>query len=327
MGLFDIFKKKSTPKITTTTFRLAIQNDILTDEQRENFVFSCLKEGIKLNKEMISGLSLGEILSVVYVTDNCDLSTYPQTAKEIQEHNRGYMLSMAADWLKHNEFFVIEDALHNLIKISSKGIIFTCVYSSLDLAKKAVNGCVGLTIHRINTNKPAFWKKLLSQGIVQVIADNSPMALTAQGCLIYAMATIADSSNNKAETTNEVVVKCNFTVEQQREWLAILNKTIPTIMIGGIPLCVDYHLQPRMLEEAGNMLNTVGRIAREISQTLSITNIEKALNISSIDDLITSYYILCEYSSMIIEPYCDEIKKKNEYILSVIKKEKPDFQA
>ena len=119
-------------------------------------------------------------------------------------------------------------------------------------------------------------------------------------------------------TTFEAAVKCNYTVEQQREWLAVLNKTIPTIMIGGNPHCVDHHLHPRMLEEAGNMLNTVGRIAFEVSQTLSITNIEKALNTSSIENLITSYYILREYGSMIKEPYCDALKQKNKYNLSVI---------
>ncbi|MBR5826313.1 MAG: hypothetical protein IKY78_04415 [Clostridia bacterium] len=326
MGMLDIFKKKNTHQ-NTTTFQLTIQNDVLTNEQRENFVFSCLRKGIKLNREMVSDLSLGEILSVVFVTSNCDLSTYPHTAKEIQEHNRGFMLSMAADWLKHNDFFVIEDVSHKLIKMSNNGIIFTCVYSSLDLAKKAANGCIGLTVQRISTNKPDFWKTLLSQGIVQVVADNSPITLTAQGCLIYAMATIADSSDNKVQTINEAAVKCNFTVEQQHEWLSVLSRTIPTIMIGGNPLCVDHHLHPRMLEEAGNMLNTVGRIAFEVSQTLSITNIEKALNTSSIDDLITSYYILREYGSMIKEPYCDALKQKNEYILTVIKKKKPDFHA
>ena len=141
------------------------------------------------------------------------------------------------------------------------------------------------------------------------------------------MATVVDASDNKSEATNAAEVKCNFTVEQQREWLAVLNKTIPTIMIGGLPICVDHHLHPRMLEEAGNMLNTVGRIAFEISQTLSITNMEKALNTSSVDDLVTSYYILCEYGSMLKEPHCDAIKQKNEYILSVIKKQRPDFQS
>lgn len=130
-----------------------------------------------------------------------------------------------------------------------------------------------------------------------------------------------------SKTTGQSKVECNFTVEQQREWLAVLNKTIPTIMIGGVPLCVDHHLHPRMLAEAGNMLNTVGRIAFEISQTLSITNIEKALNTSSVDDLIASYYILCEYGSILKEPYCNAIKQKNEYILSVIKKQRPDFQS
>lgn len=75
------------------------------------------------------------------------------------------------------------------------------------------------------------------------------------------------------------------------------------------------------------MLNTVGRIAFEISQTLSITNIKKALNTSSVDDLITSYYILREYGSMLDEPHCNAIEQKNEYVLSVIKKMRPDFQA
>lgn len=308
-------------------FQLVIQNDILTDEQREKYVFSCLREGTKLQKNMLSGLSLGEILSIAFATSNCDLSGYPQSAAETQEHNCGYMMSMAADWLKHNDFFIIEDAAHKPIRMSNGSRIFTCVYSSADLAEKAANGCDGLTVKRIHSDKPDFWKKLLSLGVVQIVADSSPLTLTVMGCLTYAMATVTDPSCEEPEPAGESTLKCDFTVEQQREWLAVLSKTIPTIMVGGNPLCVDYYLEPRALEEAGNMLNTVGRIAFEISQTLSITNIKKALNTSSVDDLITSYYILREYGSMLDEPHCNAIEQKNEYVLSVIKKMRPDFQA
>ena len=56
MGLFDIFKKKSTPKNTTTTFQLAIQNDILTDEQRENFYTSLETIAANLKKVSENGL-------------------------------------------------------------------------------------------------------------------------------------------------------------------------------------------------------------------------------------------------------------------------------
>ena len=322
MGLFDIFKKKS-----SGTFQLNIQNDILTNEQRQKYVFSCLQEGISLQKSMVSDLSLAEILSVVYATSSCSLSAYPQNAKTTQENNRGFMLSMAADWLKNNDFFVILNTKGLPIKMANNGVGFTCIYSTESMAEKAINGCKGLNIKKISANKPDFWKSLLANGIIEIVADNSPVTLTVQGCLIYSMAMVAESSDEAptAEGHTAPPVKCNFTIEQQKEWLAVLSRTIPTIMIGGNPLCVDYYLHPRMLEEAGNMLNTVARIAFEVANTLSITNIEKALNTTSFDDLVYSYRILGKYSSMLKPPHCDPIKEKCMYILSVIKKINPTF--
>lgn len=137
------------------------------------------------------------------------------------------------------------------------------------------------------------------------------------------IAAVSQSTDNN----ENISVECNFTVQQQKEWLEVLNRTIPTIMIGGIPPCVDHLLHPRMLEEAGNMLNTVGRIAFEISETLEITNIERALNTSSLRDLIYAYKILCEYASMIKPPYRDSIITKCNYIRSEIVKMEPNFEG
>lgn len=134
---------------------------------------------------------------------------------------------------------------------------------------------------------------------------------------------------NKAPNTDNIEnlsVECDFTVQQQEEWLKVLNRTIPTIMIGGRPLCVDYLLHPMMLEEAGNMLNTIGRIALEISQTLEITNIQKVLNTSSQRNLIYAYRILCKYASMLKTPYCDSIITTCDYIRSEIRKMDPNFE-
>lgn len=115
-------------------------------------------------------------------------------------------------------------------------------------------------------------------------------------------------------------VRCNFTIEQQKEWLTVLSKTIPTIMLGENPLCVDYYLMPRQLEEAGNMLNTVGRIAFQVGKILSITNLEKALNTDSVINLIRTYCILNVYAGMLKEPHGDAIHAGKAYIYGLLKK-------
>lgn len=115
-------------------------------------------------------------------------------------------------------------------------------------------------------------------------------------------------------------VSCDFTVEQQRRWLTVLNQTISSILLGGNPLCIDYELEPRKLAEAGNMLNTVGRIAFAVGKMLSVTNLERALHTDSQENLIQTWCILDAYAQMLQAPYCDPINKARDHIYGVLEK-------
>ena len=126
--------------------------------------------------------------------------------------------------------------------------------------------------------------------------------------------------NDLEALINKYRVKCDFTVQQQREWLRVLNKTIDTIMLGETPISMDYELTPSKLAEAGNMLNTVGRIAIGVGIMLSITNMEKALNTDSFEDLVRTYCILDTYSEMLLGPYRGKINAGKMYIYDVLKK-------
>ena len=64
--------------------------------------------------------------------------------------------------------------------MANNGVVFTCIYSTESMAEKAINGCKGLNIKKISANKPDFWKSLLANGIIQIVADNSPVTLTVQ---------------------------------------------------------------------------------------------------------------------------------------------------
>ncbi len=117
--------------------------------------------------------------------------------------------------------------------------------------------------------------------------------------------------------------KCDFTVKQQLRWLKTLSVTIPTIMIApspnlSNPLTHDYYLHPRNIEEAGSMLNAVGRVAKSVSDTLSITNLERALQTQSMDNVYKSYCILDEYSKILASPYNEGLLKAKNYILNII---------
>ncbi|MBE6813535.1 MAG: hypothetical protein E7523_11735 [Ruminococcaceae bacterium] len=182
MGLFDSFKKKQ------GVLQLDLRNDILTEEQRQKYVFSCLREGITPDHSMVTDLSLAEIMSVVHATVSCPLWGYPDNAKQTQETNRKFMLSMAADWLKHNDFFVVVDAVGNPVRMTEKDSVFTCVFSSRELAEKAINGNEELSVKQISANKVEFWQVLMRQGVLQVLADNNAESLTVQECLVCAIA-------------------------------------------------------------------------------------------------------------------------------------------
>ena len=91
-------------------------------------------------------------------------------------------------------------------------------------------------------------------------------------------------------------------------------------MLGGQSVCADHYLEPRMLEEAGNMLSTVGRTAFQVSKILSITSMEKALKTDNVEDLVKTYCILTEYAKMLKAPHDSAINSSREYIYEVLKK-------
>ncbi|MBE6783233.1 MAG: hypothetical protein E7536_04405 [Ruminococcaceae bacterium] len=168
--------------------QLNIVEDILSDAQKEKYIFSSIRSGVSLTKDDVKDLSLRELLSVVFVTRACSVDGYPEYIQEVKRANSGFVLCMVADWLKHNPFYIITDYKDNPIKMQDHGIPFTCVYSSRELAEETINGVPMLKTVVVDSNKPDFWKKLMSKGFVQICADNSPVTLTVEGCLIYSMA-------------------------------------------------------------------------------------------------------------------------------------------
>ncbi len=174
-------------------FKLSIMEDTLNDAQKEKFVYTPIKNGFNLNRDYVKELSLREIMSTIFVLANIDTSSLSDEAKKIKDDNCGFLLSMAADWLKNNSFYVVCTKNNNMpIILSNNGMTFTCVYSSKDYAETAINGDVNLLCREISLQKPEFWQSLMQNGISQIVADNSPMTLTVQGCYMYSIATVQE---------------------------------------------------------------------------------------------------------------------------------------
>lgn len=174
-------------------FKLSIMEDTLNDAQKEKFVYTPIKNGFNLNRDYVKELSLREIMSTIFVLANIDTSSLSDDAKKIKDDNHGFLLSMAADWLKNNSFYIVCTKNNNMpIVLSNNGMTFTCVYSSKDYAETAINGDVNLLCREISLQKPEFWQSLMQNGISQIVADNSPMTLTVQGCYMYSIATVQE---------------------------------------------------------------------------------------------------------------------------------------
>lgn len=191
MGLFDSLKRKQ------GLLQLEMKKDILSEDQRQKYVFSHLREGTTPTHEIVNELSLSEIMSVLYATGSCPLWGYPENAKQTQSNNYKFMQSMAADWLKHNDFFVVNDAAGNLVKMTEKDTAFACVFSTVALAEAAINGNSELSVKKISTNKVEFWQVLMRQGVSQVLADNNVEALNVKDCLICAIAMEDDAAETE----------------------------------------------------------------------------------------------------------------------------------
>lgn len=155
-------------------------------------------------------------------------------------------------------------------------------------------------------------RKMRKGKVPQVCADEPEPNAVSQ-------AKVGREAPSLESVISRYAVKCNYTVEQQKEWLAILNKTISTISLGGNPIDADRFLQPIELEKAGNMLNTVGRTAFMVSKILSVTNLDNALNRGSVVDLVRAYCVLDDYSEAIKKEYREGIDATKTYIYNLLK--------
>ena len=182
------------PPTASTQLYLNLSADILSDAQKEKYIYSPLKAGVALTREQVKDLSLGERLSVAFAIENTAIHELPAQAEKAKKDNYGFMMSMAAEWLKNNPFYILLDKNGEPAKIAASGITFTCVFSTEQLAEKARNGNPFFQCAMVQSDKIAFWKQLSGKGIGHIVADNTPLTLTVAGCLIYAMAEITDNS-------------------------------------------------------------------------------------------------------------------------------------
>ena len=161
--------------------------------------------------------------------------------------------------------------------------------------------------------KPGFWAKLFDRKNKKAVPEIEQMPA---GPAVFGQTTEASTASVDfvLQQNREV---CDYTVQQQQQWLEVLNKAIPTISLGADG--IDRYLEPRMLEQADNMLNTVGRIAYATAKSLADTQMETVLKTDSAGLLIWTYGILKVYADMLREPYCDVLSSKTEYIYSVLK--------
>lgn len=161
----------------------------MDDSQKEKYIYSPIKNGTSLTRDDIKDLSLRDIMSAVFVLANLKESNLNDKSKKTKDDNRGFLLSMAADWLKNNTFYMIcSKDTNSPMTFVSGGIRHTLVFSTIELANKVINGDADLYCKEISSQKAKLWQSLLQKGIAQVIVDCSPMPLTVQGCYIYSLA-------------------------------------------------------------------------------------------------------------------------------------------
>lgn len=179
-------------KLSAVKKGLSLIGDTLTNEEKEKYVYTPVRNGIKYTKEFVSELSLRKIMSAVYVLANMNDSNLSTVSKETKNQNQGFLFSMAADWLKTKPFYVLCDVVSaQPIKLENNGIPFTCVFTEEELMNEAINeigGNAGVCRVLISSDKSEFFLSLLQNGIVQIVVEKSPMPLSTNGCYLFSIA-------------------------------------------------------------------------------------------------------------------------------------------
>lgn len=104
-----------------------------------------------------------------------------------------------------------------------------------------------------------------------------------------------------------------YTIEYQRELLKVISEVIPTIMLGGNPLCVDYPLEKVDENDKlgeNSILNGIARVAIEIDKTIAFTDLQKVrdnLPNTAKNKIALCHDILDSYANMLDSKYTENI--------------------
>lgn len=163
-------------------FDLHIVPDVLSDEQREKYVFAPIRAAHRIEKAELDGLSLTELMSVAFVTSKCNVDRKPQFYKDAKEANFKLLLNLVAEYLLRDAFFAIFDRMEQgSVKLYNNGVPFTPIFSSREAAESVISENERMECVEIAENKADFFRKNLDRGIVQFIVDGNPVTLSVQG--------------------------------------------------------------------------------------------------------------------------------------------------
>jgi len=165
---------------------LVIKPDVLTDEQRDFFVFAPIRSARRLNEDDIQALSLTELMSLVFVYSKCDVSRFPQPNVDVKNDNFNFLLNAAAKWMRDNTFYTVHDLLNDeLLKLSNNGTPFALVFSERAMAETVIGGNENLECREVGGDKAAFFGMLVDAAVPQFIADANPTTLSTRGYMNY----------------------------------------------------------------------------------------------------------------------------------------------
>ncbi len=165
---------------------LRIMPDVLNDYQREMYVFAPVRAAREISAAELTALSFTELMSVAFVTSNCNVERMLQFNRNAKEANLRTVLNAAAARLKNNSFYAIYDKAEGApVKLFNNGVPFTPVFSAKELADAVIYGNDRVECMEIASGKTEFFRALLDHGIVQFIVDSNPLTLSVQGYCIF----------------------------------------------------------------------------------------------------------------------------------------------
>ena len=179
-------KAAEQPAPTVGRLDLRIVPDVLSDAQRETYVFAPLRSARRLAPADFEAMNVTELVSVAFVTSKCNMQNLPRASKDAQEANFRMLLGLIAERLKQNPFYIIYDRTEEApVKLFNNGVPFTPVFSQKEMAEATVNANDRMECVEIAINKDDFFRSLLEKGIVQFIVDGNPLTLAVQGYYNY----------------------------------------------------------------------------------------------------------------------------------------------